>query len=74
MYSEPSISDSETGMKRPSGSNLAEPEPKKSNLSSSERELNEEEVRESFPIPDQVVGREGENITPIQNQTEVSPP
>ena len=76
MYSEPSISDSGTGIKRPSDSNLAEPEPKKSNLSSSERELNEDEVRESFPIPDQlvglVIGRGGENITRIQNQTGVN--
>ena len=78
MYSEPSISNSGTGIKRSSGSNLAEPEPKKSNLSSSERELNEDEVRESFPIPDQlvglVIGRGGENITRIQNQTGVRPP
>ena len=78
MYSEPSISNSGTGIKRPSDSNLTEPEPKKSNLSSSERELNEDEVRESFPIPDQlvglVIGRGGENITRIQNQTGVRQP
>ena len=61
-------------MKRPNESTTNEgPEPKKSNVSSADRELKDDEIRESFPIPDQlvglVIGRGGENITRIQTKT-----
>ena len=50
-----------------------QPAPKKSNVPSSERELKENETRESFPIPDQlvglVIGRGGENIQRVQSTT-----
>ena len=62
-------------MKRASDQSGVEdqPAPKKSNVPSSERELNEGETRESFPIPDQlvglVIGRGGENIQRVQSTT-----
>lgn len=66
--------DSGNGVKRPNESTTNEgPEPKKSNVSSADRELKDDEIRESFPIPDQlvglVIGRGGENITRIQTKT-----
>ena len=67
-------SDSGTGVKRASDQSVEDqPAPKKSNVPSSERELGEGETRESFPIPDQlvglVIGRGGENIQRVQSQT-----
>ena len=60
-------------MKRHSDTNLNEPEPKKANVGN--RPLQDGEVREEFPIPDQlvglVIGRGGENITRIQKLTQV---
>ena len=61
-----------SGIKRASDQSTTEdqPAPKKSNVPSSERELREGETRESFPIPDQlvglVIGRGGENIQRVQ--------
>ena len=73
---QPGKSDSGNGVKRPNEASNEGPEPKKSNVSSADRELKDDEVRESFPIPDQlvglVIGRGGENITRIQKQTQVS--
>lgn len=69
------LSDSGSGVKRASDQSGVEdqPAPKKSNVPSSERELNEGETRESFPIPDQlvglVIGRGGENIQRVQSTT-----
>ena len=72
IFENPAKSDSGSGIKRASDQSTTEdqPAPKKSNVPSSERELREGETRESFPIPDQlvglVIGRGGENIQRVQ--------
>ena len=74
LFWQPNKSDSGSGVKRASDQSAEDqPAPKKSNVPSSIRELAEGETRETFPIPDQlvglVIGRGGENIQRVQSTT-----